>query len=105
MGPKSRSGGVGSSGVGLSQTSPIPRSPDGDNKNTALFLPGQINDKRIKKKKKLFAICLDKKEMNKHKQRRTRGRKGKDLCSLPEQIEYLVNKKINSLSRQIKMVK
>ena len=32
------------------------------NKNTALFLPGQINDKGIKKKKKLFAICLDKKE-------------------------------------------
>ena len=57
-------------------------------------MPGQINDKRIKKKKKkLFAICLDKKEMNKHKQRRKRGRKGKALCSLPEQIEYLGNKK------------
>ena len=32
MGPKSRSGPVRSGGVGLSQTSPIPRSPDGDNK-------------------------------------------------------------------------
>ena len=31
MGPKSRSGGVGSSGDRLCQTSPIPRSPDGDN--------------------------------------------------------------------------
>ena len=62
-------------------------------KKILLFLPGQINDKRIKKKKKLFAICLDKKEMKKYKKRRIRGRKGKDLCSLPEQIEYLVNKK------------
>ena len=62
-------------------------------KKILLVLPGQINDKRIKKKKKLFAICLDKKEKNKYKKRRTRGRKGKALCSLPEQIEYLVNKK------------
>ena len=44
-----------------------------------MFLPGQINDKRIKK--------------NKYKKRRTRGRKGKALCSLPEQIEYKGNKK------------
>ena len=33
MGPKSRWGGVGSSGDRLCQTSPIPRSPDGDKKS------------------------------------------------------------------------
>ena len=47
------------------------------NKNTALFLPGQINDKRIKKKKKLFAICLDKKEMNKYKKKENKRKKRK----------------------------
>ena len=43
MGPKSRSG-VGWGGVGLSQTSPIPRSSDGDNKET------YIKDNFTKKK-------------------------------------------------------
>ena len=39
MGPKSRSGGVGSGW--LSQTSPIPRSPDGDNDYQAMFIDDQ----------------------------------------------------------------
>ena len=35
MGPKSRSGGVQWGGDRLCQTSPIPRSPDGDNKQAS----------------------------------------------------------------------
>ena len=41
MGPKSRSGPVGWGGVGLSQTSPIPRSPDGD--KNILYVSKVIN--------------------------------------------------------------
>ena len=38
MGPKSRwGGGVGSSGDRLCQTSPIPRSPDGDKMYTGIY--------------------------------------------------------------------
>ena len=46
-------------------------------KKYCFVLPGQINDKRIKKKKKLFAICLDKKEKNKYKKKENKRKKRK----------------------------